>query len=346
MNCKKCGNEIKEGENFCSKCGKAVNEKKNKKYVVIVLVIIIAGAIIASAAIAVPKIIEHIEEVRYQQEMQLDLDNIKIELKTDKIILPYQGTYNQRLFENEYSLDLGKVNDYKQYESLINSYTGGTLEITGNIDINTIGIYEINYKVTSEKGNTKIATILVEVKDYMEPAINIGDRTITIEKGTSVNILEGVTAEDNVDSKEELTAKIVTEGDVDVNKIGSYEIKYRVTDNAGLSAEETRIYKVIEKKTAQIGVTYRYRQYGSQYTNGYVDSTILLRKDKTIKYVETPGLDRYDFEGTYSISGDTITAHVEHHSLYLGDEIKDLKLKILDNNRIKDTDTGYIYKAD
>lgn len=346
MNCKKCGNEIKEGENFCSKCGKAVNEKENKKYVVIVLVIIIVGAIIASAAIAVPKIIEHIEEVKYQQEMQLDLNNIKIELKTDKITLPYQGAYNQKLFENQYNIDLKKINDYKQYESLINSYTGGTLEITGNIDINTIGTYEINYKITSEKGNTKTATISVEIKDFMQPAISIGDRTITIEKGTKVDVLEGVTAEDNVDSKEELTAKIVTEGEVDINKIGSYEIKYRVTDNAGLSAEETRTYKVVEKKTAQIGVTYRYRQYGSQYTNGYVDSTILLRKDKTIKYVDTPGLDRYEYEGTYSISGDTITAYVEYHSLYLGDDSKNLKLKILDNNRIKDTETGFIYTAD
>ena len=32
MNCKKCGNEIKEGENFCSKCGKAVNEKEKIKF--------------------------------------------------------------------------------------------------------------------------------------------------------------------------------------------------------------------------------------------------------------------------------------------------------------------------
>ena len=30
MNCKKCGNEIKEGENFCSKCCQKVTINPNK----------------------------------------------------------------------------------------------------------------------------------------------------------------------------------------------------------------------------------------------------------------------------------------------------------------------------
>lgn len=31
MNCKKCGNEIKEGEMFCSKCGAKIKQEKTRK---------------------------------------------------------------------------------------------------------------------------------------------------------------------------------------------------------------------------------------------------------------------------------------------------------------------------
>lgn len=29
MKCKKCGNEIKEGNNFCTKCGTKIEKEKN-----------------------------------------------------------------------------------------------------------------------------------------------------------------------------------------------------------------------------------------------------------------------------------------------------------------------------
>lgn len=51
MKCQKCGNELKEGELFCSKCGKKVRNKKSKKVYIIVtictiLLMIIVGTVI------------------------------------------------------------------------------------------------------------------------------------------------------------------------------------------------------------------------------------------------------------------------------------------------------------
>lgn len=55
MFCKKCGNELKDGEQFCSKCGQAVNtskQKKNTLLTVIICIVIIVGIIIALCIIA------------------------------------------------------------------------------------------------------------------------------------------------------------------------------------------------------------------------------------------------------------------------------------------------------
>lgn len=50
MLCKKCGNEIKEGESFCSKCGKRIKPKGDKKskqliYTLVITILIILGAV-------------------------------------------------------------------------------------------------------------------------------------------------------------------------------------------------------------------------------------------------------------------------------------------------------------
>ena len=59
MFCKKCGNELKDGEQFCSKCGQAVNDenkqgfkekiKENKIPIIIFLALaIIIGSVLIS----------------------------------------------------------------------------------------------------------------------------------------------------------------------------------------------------------------------------------------------------------------------------------------------------------
>ena len=60
----------------------------------------------------------------------MDLENINIQLKQEEIILPYQGNYNEGLYENQFNIDLENIEDYTKYESLVEIYNGGTLEIT------------------------------------------------------------------------------------------------------------------------------------------------------------------------------------------------------------------------
>ena len=179
----------------------------------------------------------------------------------------------------------------------------------------------------------------------MRPEIYIENETITIEKGKNVNILEGVTAEDNIDNKEELTAKITAEGTVNVDKVGEYNIKYKVTDSSGWSAERTRTYKVIDKKNIKVGTTYICRIYNQNYNGGYADSKITFNSGNKVTYVAVTGMDISTYTGTYTIKDDIVTAKVEYHDLYLGDDVQTLKFKIQDENTIKDLNTGYVYKT-
>ena len=112
-----------------------------------------------------------------------------------------------------------------------------------------------------------------------------------------------------------------------------------------MTAKATRTYNVEEKSKLIIGTPYTYRIYNVNYNNGYADSTVTFNSKNTISYTEIRGMDKIDYEGTYTIKGDVITANVEYHSEFLGDESTTLKLTILDENTLKDNDTGYIYKA-
>lgn len=319
---------------------------KKNLIIKIIIGIFAVGTVATTSVIVVPKVMNNIEQRKIEQEKQQDLDNISLSLKQQELILPYQGAYNQNLYDNQFDLDiLEGVADNTKYERFVEDYKGGNLTITNNININEIGEYEVIYTVTSEKENQKTEKLIVKVQDMMKPQINIANETIEIYKGTEVNVMEGVTAEDNVDSAEELTAKITTEGTVDTNTIGEYTITYKVTDNSGLSAEGTRIYKVVEKKEVKIGSTYSHRIYNENYTNGYADSTVIFKTGNKIDYKEVSDMAIFNYKGTYTISNGVVTAKVEVNDFVDGYSSKTVKFKIQDQNTIVCTNNGYTYKV-
>ncbi|GEM_PF-4802664 len=84
-------------------------------------------------------------------------------------------------------------------------------------------------------------------KDTTKPVITLkGDKEISIKQGTAYNE-PGFTATDNVDG--DVTASVKVEGTVDVNKEGTYTLKYVVTDKAGNRAEEIRKVTVLKEET-------------------------------------------------------------------------------------------------
>ena len=73
-------------------------------------------------------------------------------------------------------------------------------------------------------------------EDTTAPIITLnGDAIMTINVGTNF-VDPGATAQDDVDGN--LTSEIVVTGDVDEDTLGTYQLRYNVSDNAGNAAEE------------------------------------------------------------------------------------------------------------
>lgn len=105
---------------------------------------------------------------------------------------------------------------------------------------------------------TETTTEDLEGKDIFKPVF-YGLLNTRIEEGDEFDPLEGVTAIDDVDG--DVTDKIEVFGEVDVNKVGSYLIEYRVKDSAGNEKIQYR----------QITVDYKFafgRTYNGDFSDG------------------------------------------------------------------------------
>ncbi len=108
--------------------------------------------------------------------------------------------------------------------------------------------------------------------------------TITLEGDEEIDIIEGreyqepgYYAYDTVDG--DLNDKVVVEGAVDTNIVGIYLVKYRVTNSAGKTKEETRTINVI--KDLDVEIDY----YPKELTNEIVTITVKVNGD-CFDYIE------------------------------------------------------------
>ncbi|MFY0654709.1 MAG: DUF5011 domain-containing protein [Cyclobacteriaceae bacterium] len=129
------------------------------------------------------------------------------------------------------------------------------------VDINTVGTYEITYNVGDAAGNTatevkRTVNIVAIIVDVTPPVITlIGNATINLNVGASYTD-QGATAVDDIDS--DVTANIVVVGvdQVDINTVGTYTITYNVSDAAGNAAVQvTRTVNVVDTTPPVITLT-------------------------------------------------------------------------------------------
>lgn len=112
------------------------------------------------------------------------------------------------------------------------------IAITGSVDTETVGAYELVFNVSDSAGNNAdevIRTVNV-IADTIAPEITLnGNASMSVDlNGTFTD--PGATALDNLDG--DITANIVVTGNVDTSKSGTYELKYNVSDAAGNAATE------------------------------------------------------------------------------------------------------------
>lgn len=139
----------------------------------------------------------------------------------------------------------------KEYEEIgvhaIDNYDGDITEKI-NIEKNQINEnqMEIKYTVTDNSGNTNVKIRKVNFIDDIAPNITLnGKERIVLYVGNTYKE-QGAKA---IDEKEgDLTDKINIEGGVDSNKVGTYNITYRVADSKGNESTKQRIITVKQQE--------------------------------------------------------------------------------------------------
>ena len=121
-------------------------------------------------------------------------------------------------------------------------YLTDKIKVTGFLDIDKIGDYELTYTVTDSAYNTTTAKRMVYIVGDQPKITGIEDTTIKL--GEKFDPLSGVKAINN--TGEDITENLVVRGDVITDLlVEAYKLVYNVTDNYGNSTSAVRIVEVI-----------------------------------------------------------------------------------------------------
>lgn len=136
---------------------------------------------------------------------------------------------------------------------------GTSIPVTGNADVPIYllesGEYQITVRTYDQTG------ALLEEKnsgtyviDKEKPRINVGERSLTMELGSTLKPMEGIVVTDNHDG--DLLDKVTTNYDsLDFTTLGLKTLTYTVTDEAGNTATESITINVIESTSNQLQLT-------------------------------------------------------------------------------------------
>ena len=123
------------------------------------------------------------------------------------------------------------------------------IKVTGTVDTDKPGKYELIYTVTDKDGNTTTVKRIVTVNSKgvvinSIPIIKAENKTIKV--GDKFDPMTGVTATDKEDGNITKDIKII-ENTVNTSKPGTYKVVYQVTDSKGATATKTITITVINR---------------------------------------------------------------------------------------------------
>lgn len=228
-----------------------MSERRNHTIKLVFIVILIFVVVIFAILGAGFFYYQHNEneiEKRIQEIYSMNEESL-IEFN-DKIEYGYEISYNELVNK---LIDVDKLQENTKIKILINdqeilsdgTYKFNTVE---NLKIRVELSYTYNYKMLVDLSktieNSKETEIIVE--DTKMPVISgVSNKEITV--GDEINLLEGITAQDEIDGELEVTV----EGNVDNTKAGEYTIKVSATDKNGNITEQEYKVTVKEKPVAK-----------------------------------------------------------------------------------------------
>lgn len=162
-------------------------------------------------------------------------DKIYLE-KISKLDLKLNGDKNIELELNQEYIEQGAKASFRK-----NDITKD-IKISGAVDNKKVGEYKISYTVSTKKKLKQISRI-INVVDKTVPEIKLkGDNPYSLNLDNDYEE-PGFTATDNYDG--DITSNVKTTNNIDKSKIGTYEVKYKVSDSSGNEASTKRTVKVV-----------------------------------------------------------------------------------------------------
>lgn len=127
------------------------------------------------------------------------------------------------------------------------------VSITGKVDTNKAGTYQIRYQVRYMNATISKYRI-VKVKDTVAPTLELnGDEVVYVVENTKYEE-PGYQAKDNNDG--DLTKKVTVKNNVDTKKLGTYHITYQVEDQAKNKVKKERTVMVVKKQDPNVKTIY------------------------------------------------------------------------------------------
>ncbi|MED5453084.1 MAG: DUF5011 domain-containing protein, partial [Verrucomicrobiota bacterium] len=117
-------------------------------------------------------------------------------------------------------------------EDKIDGELTGFVVVTGKVDSSKVGLYQLEYNVTDSNGNDAIQMVrTVSIEDNTPPSLKlIGSKQVVLELGDGYKEV-GARAYDSLDG--DVTDDILIKSDVDLAKVGLYEVAYTAKDKRG-----------------------------------------------------------------------------------------------------------------
>ncbi|MGL5244229.1 MAG: immunoglobulin-like domain-containing protein, partial [Sarcina sp.] len=139
------------------------------------------------------------------------------------------------------------------------------VSLTGDLDINKVGVYNLIYSVVDDDGNTTSVNRKITVRSNDKPVI-IGAKNIIIKVGDNFDNMYGVTATDTEDK--DLTSLLTVKGNVDTSVLGTYNLIYSVIDSDNNITTSTRKITVRSNDKPVIsGTTDKIIKIGEKFDN-------------------------------------------------------------------------------
>jgi lipoprotein-anchoring transpeptidase ErfK/SrfK len=160
---------------------------------------------------------------------------------------------------------------------------------SNSVNTNKIGEYKVTYKLKIGFLNIyKKLTRKVEVVDIIPPKIAVDSDTIYLDLGETLAIPDAK-ATDNYDG--DLTDKLESTNNIDVNKVGDYNIVYKVKDSSkNETVKEVKVYVRTHKENTKIVIT-----ISEQKLRYYQKGKVVFETDVVT------GINNGTPKGTYSI---------------------------------------------